>query len=84
MKLFVKATPNARSSQVVGWQADPTFGRVLRIRIAAPPVEGKANTALQVFLADCLDLPKSQVVLKKGGKSRVKTFIIPDDTKLPV
>lgn len=83
MKLHVKATPNARKSEVIGWEDDPIRGRVLRVRIAAPPVEGKANTALRSFLAAWLDLPKSKVILERGDTSRVKTFAIPDNHPLP-
>ncbi|MFM2197447.1 MAG: hypothetical protein RLZZ505_879 [Verrucomicrobiota bacterium] len=83
MKLHVKITPNARESEVIGWEDDSLRGRVLRVRIAAPPVEGKANEALRVFLAARLGLPKSRVSLDKGDTSRIKTFSIPDDTKLP-
>lgn len=83
MKLHVRATPNARSSSIAGWEEDPLAGRVLRVRIAAPPVDGKANTALRDFLAKQLGLPKSQVALEKGGGSRLKTFLIPDGTTLP-
>ncbi|MFU8894684.1 MAG: DUF167 domain-containing protein [Luteolibacter sp.] len=83
MKLHIKATPNARKSEVIGWETDPIRGRVLRVRIAAPPAEGKANAALRTFLANWLDLPKSKVILEKGDTSRVKTFTIPDDHPLP-
>ena len=82
-KLHVKTTPNARTSEIVGWEADPLHGRILRIRIAAPPVEGKANAALRAFLADHLGLPKSQVTLEKGDTSRIKTFLIPDEAEWP-
>jgi uncharacterized protein len=83
MKLYVKATPNARQSEVIGWADDPIHGRVLCVRIAAPPTEDKANSALRAFLANWLDLPKSKVTLEKGGKSRIKTFTIPDNHPLP-
>jgi uncharacterized protein YggU (UPF0235/DUF167 family) len=83
MKLRVRATPNARQSEVIGWEADPQAGPLLRVRVAAPPVDGKANAALRDFLAKELGLPKSQLVLEKGGTSRFKTFQIPDGTKLP-
>lgn len=83
MKLHVRATPNARTSGILGWEEDPLAGRVLRIRIAAPPTDGKANAALRDFLAKQLGLAKSQVTLEKGGSSRLKTFLIPDGTKLP-
>lgn len=83
MILRVRATPNARASEILGWEEEPSLGRVLRVRIAAPPTEGKANAALRDFLAKSLGLAKSRVVLEKGGSSRHKTFTIPDDTQLP-
>lgn len=82
MKLHVRATPNARANAIVGWETDPQAGRVLRVRVAAPPSEGKANAALRQFLATTLKLPKSAVILDKGGSSRLKTFIIPDTAPL--
>jgi len=82
MKLHIRATPNARTNAIVGWEDDPQTGRVLRVRVAAPPTEGKANAALREFLAVTLDLPKAVVTLDKGGSSRIKTFIIPDGTGL--
>ncbi len=78
MRLRVKATPNARKSEVTGWEEDPTAGRVLRVRIAAPPVEGKANAELEKFLAKWLGVAKSEVRLEKGGTSRIKTFEVPE------
>ena len=82
MILRVRATPNARSSSIIGWDEDPLAGRVLRVRVAAPPVEGKANEALRSLLAKTLGLAKSSVVLDKGGSSRIKSFVIPDGTPL--
>lgn len=79
MKLHVRATPNSRSDVIVGWEDDPRAGRVLRVRISAPPVEGKANAALREFLAKTLGVSKSSVVLDKGGSSRFKTFTVPDE-----
>ena len=83
MKLRVRATPNARQSEMIGWEDDAQAGRILRVRIAAPPVDGKANAALRDFLAKSLNLSKSKVVLEKGNSSRFKTFEIPDGTPLP-
>src|SRR5690606_18442652 len=61
VKLHVRATPNARTSGILGWEEDPLAGRVLRIRIAAPPTDGKANAALRDFLAKQLGLAKSRI-----------------------
>ncbi|MEN9974551.1 MAG: hypothetical protein RLZZ282_557 [Verrucomicrobiota bacterium] len=83
MRLRVRATPNARRSEVIGWEDDARVGRILRVRVAAPPVEGKANSELRDFLAKWLGLPKSKVLLEKGSTSRIKSFDIPDGTPLP-
>ena len=83
MKLRVRATPNARQSEIIGWEEDPQAGRVLRVKIAAAPVDGEANKALRDFLAKSLGLPKSQVTLEKGNSSRFKTFEIPEGTRVP-
>jgi uncharacterized protein (TIGR00251 family) len=84
MNLRVRATPNARQSEIIGWEDDPQAGQILRVRIAAPPVDGEANKALRDFLAKSLGLSKSQVTLEKGNSSRFKTFRIPDGTQLPM
>lgn len=84
MKLRVRATPNAKRSEIIGWEEDPQVGKVLRVRVAAPPTEGKANAELRDFLAKSLGVSKSRVVLEKGDASRFKTFTVPDDVKLPV
>ncbi len=78
MRIRVRAVPNAGRSEVAGWEEDPRAGRVLRVRIAAPPVEGKANRALREVLADWLGVPKSRVNLLKGEGSRIKTYEVPD------
>jgi uncharacterized protein YggU (UPF0235/DUF167 family) len=83
MKLRVRATPNASRSELLGWENDEQSGRILRVRVAAPPAEGRANAALRDFLAKTLGLPKSKVLLEKGASSRFKSFEIPDGTKLP-
>ena len=83
MKLPVRAVPNARTSEILGWEDDALAGRVLKVRIAAPAVDGKANEALREFLAKSLSLPKSKVTLERGSTSRVKMFTIPDGTALP-
>ena len=82
MKLRVRATPNARQSEIIGWEDDPQTGRILRVRIAAAQVDGEANKALRDFLAKSLGLPKSKVVLEKGSSSRFKTIEIPDGSQV--
>lgn len=76
MRVRVLAVPNSRTTEVVGWEEDPRAGRVLRVRVAAPPVDGKANLVLRDALAAHLGVSKSQVRLEKGCGSRIKTFDI--------
>jgi uncharacterized protein (TIGR00251 family) len=49
---------------------------VWHIKVAAPPVEGKANDALIKFLGTTLDIPKSRISLEKGATSRHKIIAI--------
>jgi len=60
--------PRASRTKVVG-EHD---GR-LKIALAAPPVEGEANRALQEFLADALGVRKSDVTILRGDSGRRKT-----------
>lgn len=65
--LEIKVIPRAGRTALAG-----TRDGALLIRLAAPPVEGAANAALITFLADLLDLPKRQITILTGGKSRTK------------
>lgn len=71
LRLSVQVTPNASRSEVAG----VTEG-VLRIRLRAAPIDGKANEALIRFLADALSLPKSTVSIATGHAGRRKTVEI--------
>lgn len=83
MKLALKVSPGAKRSELLGWEDDyPGVGRVLRLRIAAPPVEGKANKAVLEFLAARLGLPKSALSLLHGSSGRLKLVELPDGTDL--
>ena len=78
MKLALKVIPNAKKSDAAGWEDDPRAGRALKLRIAAPPVEGKANKAVILFLSAWLDIPRSSVRLLRGESSRLKVVELPD------
>ncbi|MBT8044145.1 MAG: DUF167 domain-containing protein [Verrucomicrobiae bacterium] len=77
MILRVRATPNASHNELIGWEELPQIGKVLRIKIKSPPVDGKANKELRLFLATVLGVKKSSVRLVKGSRSRIKTFEVP-------
>lgn len=83
MKIALKVTPGARKNEILGWEEDyPQIGRVLRVKIAAPPVEGKANKEIVAFMAKTLGIPKSSVELLHGSTGRIKLIQVPDETDL--
>lgn len=83
MKLALKVTPGAKKNEILGWEDDyPQVGRVLKIKIAAPPVEGKANKEIVLFLAKTLGVPKSSIEVVHGTSGRIKLVEIPDGTDL--
>lgn len=65
--LDVSVSPNARRTA-----ADGLHDGALRVRLAAPPVDGKANAQLLGWLADELGCPKRAVTLLRGDSSRRK------------
>ena len=67
MSLAVWVTPGARRSELAG-----VSGGRLRVRLAAPPVEGRANDALVRYLAELLGLRRDSVTLVAGARSRRK------------
>lgn len=71
VQIRVKLVPRASVNRI-----DGPHGDALKIRLNAPPVDGKANAALLRFLADELDLPLSSIALTAGETSRQKTFRI--------
>lgn len=73
-RLTVKVTPNAKKTEVLGWTDDDP--PVLRLKLAAPPVDGKANQALIAFLAKSLGVPKRAVTLERGASNRTKMLAI--------
>ena len=69
--LLVAAVPNARRTEVAG-----LHDGCLRVRLAAPATEGRANAALLGWLADSLKLPKRAVDLLAGDSSRRKRVLL--------
>jgi len=67
-----KVQPNAKTTTIGAWVEQPGQGWVLQIRLAAPPLEGKANACLLDFLRKQLQLPACHITLKRGQQSRLK------------
>ena len=65
----VRVQPRARRNAVVG-----ELGDALKIALAAPPVDGRANEACIEFFADLLDVPRSSITIASGQSSRNKVI----------
>jgi uncharacterized protein (TIGR00251 family) len=65
--IAVHVQPGAKRSEVVG-----VHGDALKLRLAAPPVAGRANECLLDFLAERLELPRQALCLTSGLTSRRK------------
>jgi len=63
--------PGASHTEVSG-----THGDALKVRLAAPPVDGKANAELLRFLAEAFGVPRRNVTLVRGETSRAKVVRI--------
>jgi uncharacterized protein (TIGR00251 family) len=70
--LLVAVIPNAQRTEAAG-----LHDGALRVRLAAPALEGRANDALVAWLADQLGLSRRQVLLKQGAGSRRKRLLLP-------
>jgi uncharacterized protein (TIGR00251 family) len=78
LKILIYAQPGAKSMEAVGIHD----GR-LKIRLNAPPIDGRANDALQKFLAKQFHVLTKNVRLISGEKHRRKTFLILNSTVDP-
>ena len=74
--LPVRAMPRAAKNEIQG-----AHGDALKVRLQAPPVEGKANQALIRFLSDALDIPRSQLSIVSGETGRNKAVLITGITR---
>jgi uncharacterized protein YggU (UPF0235/DUF167 family) len=77
--LTVRLTPRAGSDRILGFDTDARGQRVLKVAVAAAPVDGAANAALIKLLAKRLDIPKSAITLVSGGSARIKRLALAGD-----
>lgn len=73
--IAVRAQPGAKKTAIVGVYGEGVAAQ-LKIAVQAPPVEGRANSALIEFLAELFELPKSSVEIRSGELSRSKVFLL--------
>jgi uncharacterized protein (TIGR00251 family) len=76
--LAIHAQPGAKRTEVAG-----VHGDALKIRVAAPPVEGKANAELMRFLAEAFGVSQRAVTLLRGEGSRRKLVRIERPARRP-
>lgn len=70
-RIDVRLIPRAARSEIVGFE-----GEVLRVRVTAPPVDGRANAALIELLATMLGVRKADVRIVAGQTSRQKVIAV--------
>jgi uncharacterized protein (TIGR00251 family) len=73
--LAVRAQPGAKKTAITGVYGEGAAAQ-LKIAIHAPPLEGRANSALITFLAETFAMPKNAVELISGESSRSKVFLL--------
>ena len=78
LELKVRGQPKASRDEIIGPQ-----GGDLKVRITAPPVEGKANAHLIRFLAKIFGVPRARITLVSGEKGRSKQLRIEAPARLP-
>jgi hypothetical protein len=69
LTLSLHVQPNAKRTEFAG-----LHGGHLKVRVAAPAIEDKANALLLDFLKKKLDLPGGRVMIKRGSRGRTKTI----------
>ena len=79
LELHLRVQPRGRRDEFV-----EAHGDHYRVRLQAPPVEGKANAALCRFLAESFGVPLSRVELLGGAQSRHKRLLIRAPRQLPL
>lgn len=70
--ISIRVIPRAKQSEISELMQDGT----IKIRLTAPPVNGKANSALIEFLSDVLGIPSSRIELISGLRGRNKRVLI--------
>jgi len=78
LTLRLRVQPRARQDSF-----DTPLGDALRVRLQAPPVDGKANSCLVAFLAKAFGVPKQRVTIIGGERSRNKVLRIVAPSRLP-
>ncbi|SMB94268.1 hypothetical protein SAMN00017405_0175 [Desulfonispora thiosulfatigenes DSM 11270] len=76
VQIKVRLQPRASKNEIKGMQGDS-----LKLRLTSPPVDGEANNACQLFFSKLCKIPKTNILIISGHKSRNKTILIKNLTK---
>lgn len=77
LELTIKVVPNAKKSEILGIEND-----ALKIRVAAQPIEGRANEELIAFFSKGFKIAKSDIHIISGKLGRNKMVRLPKNDKL--
>ncbi|MCJ2085186.1 DUF167 family protein [Methylobacterium sp. E-005] len=76
VRLAVRLTPRGGRDAAEGWARDEKGQSYLKARVAAPPVEGAANAALEKLIAKAFKVSRGSVRIVSGDQSRLKILEI--------
>src|ERR1051325_3401703 len=76
LRFSVRLTPRGGRDAIEGWAADASGRALLKVRVAAPPVDGAANAALVRLIAKALGRPRSAVTIVSGETGRAKRLAV--------
>ncbi len=80
--LNIHVSPGAKSTSVEGLYGEGLYGEgAIKLKVAAPPVGGKANAEVERFLSKLLGVPRSDVNIIRGASSRDKTVLVRGTTR---
>jgi len=72
----LRLTPRGGRDAIEGWIRGAGDSEYLKVRVSAPPEDGKANAALIALLAKAFAMPKSAIRIVRGETARIKTIAI--------
>lgn len=76
LRLEVRLQPGAGAERIEGLETQADGTVVVKVRVTAPPEDGKANAALIKLLAKRWKLPKSSIALLTGERARRKSLLL--------